>query len=577
MRAERALLWALALTGCATEARVSAGLRETQSAAEALREQLLAGARPLASTRRTTPKLAGERIPVHATPEWPSVLREDFFYTTSGQSLERILSNLSEQTGLSIRTTELSERPSAARALDPTRRLGRAVLDVAWSGPLSGLLDQLARDTDMYWRFVPSTGGVELYRYETRHFSVNVPMGTRAVAGGISSSGSGAQAGAGAAQRPGAPAPQGQSMGTGSIGVQLADLVINPFAAITRTITSMLLEDDPEVDLLGGAAAGQQGATGATGAVQPQGMRAGVGAMGAMGRQGMGAASRVVVSPELAMVTVTASPPTLERVAAYLKQVNEQFARNVTIDVRVYDVALDDETGLGFSLETLYQSMGSFGLSLTGGPAVPFGRGPAGQLTFEVANPAARFNGSQLLGQALARFGAVSVSTSGQVLAVNGQPAPFQVADEISYLASTSVRADRLAGGGVVDGLPGLAPLVVDLTPGSVVVGLTANFLPQILEDNRILLQYQLTVSELRSLTTVTSGAASIQTPNVFTQSLQQQAVLRDGQSIVLFGYGQDRAERDTRISIGGSNRTSGEKRNLRVIQIQVFGGGTNA
>lgn len=566
------------LSGCATLTQVDGQLQQAEARASGLKHEMVQDARSSALIRRDTPKIAGKRIPVVEAQALPAGFSESVFYTTSGQTLERILRVVSEMVGIPMRITEFAEREARAGNRGVAGGgLAQGLIDVAWSGSLEGLLDHLARATNLYWRYVPETRSVDFFLLETRHFAINLPSGARAISASISSAGGGTSPGAGSAV----------GGGTGGISSQLADQIIDPYAAITRTITSIILEDDPEVSLLGGIASGQGAGGSASGtrtgnrlSAQPAQSDGGSG-RGFGGQERSRSTSRVVVSPELATVTVTAPPPTLDRVAAYLKRVNQQFARNLTIDLQVFDVALDDETGLGFSLEAVYQRMRDFGLSLTGGPAVPNARGPSGQLTFEVLDPGSRFSGTTLLAQALASFGSVSVATSGQVLALNGQPAPFQVAEEISFLASSSARRDRATASDIdpVTGLPipGIAPLVVDLTPGSVVVGLTANFLPQILDDNRILLQYQLTVSELRSLNTITSGGASIQVPNIFSQSLQQQAILRDGQSIVLFGYEQDRAQRDSAVSLGGRSRSSSSRRSVRVIQIQVFGGGSNA
>lgn len=554
------------LSGCSLLQTVDEKIEDQHSQAYELQAEMLTNAGHGAVLRRESPRIAGQRIQVQHEETLPTYLQQPVFYSTSGQPLKRIVSNISEMTGVPMRVIEIAETQNRS-GNDNLQWLSQNMLDVAWSGPLNELLDQLARDSQLYWRLSPETGSVEFYRYETRHFSVNLPMGSRSVSGAINSSGSGAQQSSSGTS----------SSGTGSIGVQMADLTINPYAAITRTISSMLLESDNNVALLGSVESGSGTGRGVAESLQSQTLGSGSDFRSGSNfdQDSRSGSSRVVVAPELATVTVTAEPPVLARVADYIKRVNDQFSRNLTIDVRIYDVTLDDAAGVGFSLEAFYQRLGQYGLSVTGGPAVPFGRGPAGQVTFEVTDPNSRFSGSSMLAQALESFGAVSIATSGQVLAVNGQPAPFQVADEISFLERTSVRSGTSVE--VIDGVPVVQPLTVELIPGSVIVGLTANFLPQILDDNRILLQYQLTVSELRSLVTVTSGDASIQTPNVFTQSLQQQAILRDGQSIVLFGYAQDRGQSDALNSLGGFNRVASDKRTLRVIQLQVFGGGHNA
>jgi Flp pilus assembly secretin CpaC len=104
-------------------------------------------------------------------------------------------------------------------------------------------------------------------------------------------------------------------------------------------------------------------------------------------------------------------------------------------------------------------------------------------------------------------------------------------------------------------------------------VGFTANFLPLILGDNRILLQYQMQISQLTALTQVVSGGSSIQTPQISSQSLQQQAFVQDGQSIVLFGFDQNRDTADVAAGIGSASKAGTSQRQMMVIVMQVNGG----
>ena len=171
------------------------------------------------------------------------------------------------------------------------------------------------------------------------------------------------------------------------------------------------------------------------------------------------------------------------------------------------------------------------------------------------------FGGSQVILQALEQVGDVSFLTSGQVVAANGQPSPLQVANEFTYLASSSTVSNATTGN------------ITTLTPATKTVGFTANFLPMILGDNRIMLQYQINLSSLLSLNNVSSGGSSIQTPNIATQSLQQQAFVRDGQSIVLFGYEQERAASNWARFFPGISKDSNSDRTVMVIIMEVYGG----
>ena len=169
------------------------------------------------------------------------------------------------------------------------------------------------------------------------------------------------------------------------------------------------------------------------------------------------------------------------------------------------------------------------------------------------------------MAEALSQFGNVALQTQGQVLAINGQPSPIQVANEVNYLASTSTTLTPDVGA------------TTTLTPGTRVVGFTANFMPLILGNNQILLNYQMQVSQMTALTQITSAGSTIQTPQISSQSLQQAAYLRDGEAIVLFGFDQNRDQADSAASLAGASRSGRSERQMVVIVIQVNGGTRHA
>jgi type II secretory pathway component GspD/PulD (secretin) len=108
------------------------------------------------------------------------------------------------------------------------------------------------------------------------------------------------------------------------------------------------------------------------------------------------------------------------------------------------------------------------------------------------------------------------------------------------------------------------------LKPGTITVGFTANVLPTIMSDNRIMLQYQMNSSSLLGLRTFTSGDNSIQLPELFSQSLQQQAYLNDGDVLVLFGFEQDRSQINEVQGVIAAGRGSTQNKVTTAVVIQV-------
>jgi len=566
---------ALGLPGCSTSQRVASDLRTQQAEALQQRDRARSDAASSAVVRTPLPRLSGDQLPLPGMVKDSVRLDESIGYTTGGQTLEDALSFLSRRTGIPMRVVESVNAGSASSVSSggsaSSVSQGQTSVQVKWQGPLRGLLDQLAQASGLYWRY--QAGRVEFFLYETRHFQVHLPMGSRSVSASISGGGSNNSGNASTTACATCSGSGATGGATGAINVSTGDIAVNPFASLTSTISAMLMEEGA-AEVVGsttrstatssaasGAGGAVAGATGVAATTVGGATQAGVSPSSAGAGSGVSRRSRVVVSPELGMITVTATPSLLDRIGTYLQGVNQRFARNVLIDLKIYDVSLEDEEGVGFSTNLLFSRLNRFGLELSGAQSVGFSMGSPGQATLTVSNANSRFNGSELVGQALSSFGKLSVVTSGQVMAVNGQPAPLQVAEEVNYLASSSssTTSDSVT--------------TTSLTPGSRVVGLTANFLPTVLADNRILLQYQLTMSSLISLDVISSGTSLIQTPRIASQSVQQQAFVRDGQTLVLFGFEQQRSGSDGNLSLLGASRVSSGSRVLRVIVMQVFGG----
>jgi len=543
------LLSAWVLSGCSL-------LRETREVVEqdidttnAMRTDMRERSEPFAVLSHDRARIAGEEIALKQEREiLPPLFNERVSYVTSGQTLEETLETVSRQMGMPIWLTEFaSEGESVSRntstsSSDDDRR--RVTIQIHYDGPLRGLLDQLAQSARLHWRY--HEGRVEFFLYETRHFYVNMPMGLRKVASSISSSASGGGGTGGGGQD------------TGSLSIEMEGVQVDPYNVITRAIAAILMEDDGQTDVLGNGES----------EVQINELASGGSSSGSNDNDKRRGASRVVVAPEMSMVTVTAQPTALDRVADYIEQVNRRFSRNVVIDVKIYDVTVTDGAGVGFSTDELSRRIRGLGANLIGGDGVRILRNAATR-----ANPQTSTNMDALL-TALRSFGRTSLVTTGQVMTINGQPAPLQIGTEENYISGVERTVRDRTGGGTSEDF--------SYNTDKFSTGLTANFLPQQLADNRILLQYQLTSRTLVSLSPPPgappgSDLAAIQLPQIASQTLQQQAFVRDGEAIVLFSYESNRNDINGRQSlITNANRNADQNRTLRVIVMQISGGGPN-
>jgi type IVB pilus formation R64 PilN family outer membrane protein len=506
-----ALASALILGGCA--ATIEAAKTDTGKATAAAEQRMAQMDNDLRKTGAVT-RFSGQRVAgeeVHLAAERmkrPKIFDERFVYNTPGQSLSELAENVSRRIGMPVRVKHLAGDPVAGGSASPSS------VAITYNDTLAGFFDIVAERTQSYWR--ENAGAVEFFRTETRSFQVYLPQGSRSVAQSISLGGSGGGGGS-----------------AGSVSVS-SSATIDAYDALLRAVQGLVAEPGSQPQAAAGNASGGSGAA--------------------------------VANRALGMITVTARPPILDRVAAYVKSVNERFSQNVYINVRVLSLNLNRDESLGITANAiLADARGRAALSLVGAatPTSSAG-GTPGVLSATISGGAGR-NTVDLFLKALSTYGSVAQVTSGQVLAVNGQPSPLQMANDIGYIASSSTTIVPNVGA------------QTSVTPGSVRVGFTANFTPLILGDNRILLDYSMTLSSATINQVASSGANAsiVSTPNVSTQALQQSAFVKDGEAIVLLGFEQNRTTHDSSSGITSVGQAGSNQRQLTVIVMEVFGGRT--
>ncbi|WP_164932028.1 secretin N-terminal domain-containing protein [Janthinobacterium sp. 17J80-10] len=536
-------LFGMLLAGCVSFDEVSKTISDSRASAEGAVAQQNQMRKSGAVVRMGSAKLAGNEVPVKAAQQLPQNFNRPFAYLSAHQPLSAILGEVGRRTGMataiqpSDRATNNAGASAAVTPGMPNFSGGAdAPIAVDWNGDLKGLLDYLATTARMYWKY--EDGRIYFFKSETRSFHVFLPAGKRAVKSSISLTGtgsgnSGGSNGGGSGGNGGSNGGGGGTVG-GTVDVA-SSMEIDAYDAIVKSVQAIVSSAEGVQPTSGGGAA----------------------------NGGSVAGSRnVVANPSLGLITVTGTPEILDRVASHVRSVNERFAQNVMIGVKVYNLTVNKGVNAGVSLQAAYRSLTDrLGVTLAGAPNMaPLNSAIPGTLVIDAVS--GNWTGSQLLLQAMEQIGNVQYVTSGQVIAANGQPSPLQVATEFSYVSERTPATITL--GSVIPG---------KVTSTIRSVGFTANFLPLILGDNRIMLQYQINLSSLLSLDTFGVGDNAIQIPKVATQSLQQQAFLKDGQSIVLLGFEQERAQLDKATGLTGISKNAGSDRNLMVIVMEVFSG----
>lgn len=280
----------------------------------------------------------------------------------------------------------------------------------------------------------------------------------------------------------------------------------------------------------------------------------------------LGAQGEVSLSPSTGLVVVRASPDRMREVAAYIRLQNETRLRAVTVRVLVLNIRLSDSDEYTLRLQPAFADRG---LTLSGAsPATVATTTGISQITAGlISSPPAseefrRFAGSRAILQALSSMGRVSVRNEVSVFTLNDQPTPLLVGSQTSYLASITQSAVSTAG------------VQTSLVPGIVTSGTSLNVLPRIRGDGRLVLNYALSISELRRLNNVSSGGQTIQVPEVDTRAVQQSVEMASCETLLLTGFQQEQS-RSSREGVGfpefmglGGARTGSKNRDILAILI---------
>ena len=262
-------------------------------------------------------------------------------------------------------------------------------------------------------------------------------------------------------------------------------------------------------------------------------------------------------SPSTGAITVTARPEILRRVENYLAYQNEMRLRRVAISVKVLSVRTNDNFAVGTDISSIIKGALGSKLSLVNssnganGLSLSVSKNPTGVGIGNITSALTADEGIER----------VSIVHSGSLVTLSDQPAPLQVGRQIAYLERVSSSSGD--GGSV------------SLEPGTVDVGLFMTVLPRIVDGDRILMRLSVAITDTdTNFPTFGTADVQIQLPEIETTGFLQNAVLNDGETMVLAGFekSQNNARQDGTpggLWTGGS-QTTNRGRDLIVLLINA-------
>ena len=239
------------------------------------------------------------------------------------------------------------------------------------------------------------------------------------------------------------------------------------------------------------------------------------------------AINKILVDQDAAIVTITASQRQMQKVRQYLKRLEKNMHAQVMIEAYLIELTYNDEksTGIDWSQMDLNLLPKASYLANSDG------------LSSNFFSFSANFTPEGVM-RFLNTYGDVEVLSNPKVLTLNNQPAVINVGKQLSYLYQT---------GNIGYADSGNINSSTTYELGSVFVGLTLNIIPEITEDNHIIMRVNPVSSELLNEESMNSEDSSGRTMPPDTRIKQMSSIVKvkDGQQILLGGLVEKRSQAD--------------------------------
>ncbi|EFA7355860.1 hypothetical protein C4O41_005026 [Escherichia coli] len=372
-------------------------------------------------------------------------------------------------------------------------------MSVNYTGPLSVFLNKIASHFDLSWQYID--GQILISGYEARVFSISTLPNKVQSSNSITSSDSGSSSSSGSGS--------GSSIGSTN-------------QTITLDVSYDFWKDlDSELKML-------------------------------IGNDG-----EYYVSQSTSSVLVKTSPSMMRKVAEYLDNQNKKLERQVSVDVQVYSVSVDDTSQFSLTLNALLKRNGGIFGSVNSNFSSATGTTLTG-----FWNSDGNKDNSALI-SALESTGNVSTVTSSVVTTMSGQPVPVLVGNERTYISEVGTTLNNNTS-------------TTSATTDTITSGFLMNLLPRIMDNGNILLQYNITLSSLvganNGFENVTVGGTTIQLPDIDKRSFIQSSMLKNGSTLVLAGYEQKRNEvADQGVGSPGFKLLGGKRNGSKSREIMVI------
>lgn len=250
---------------------------------------------------------------------------------------------------------------------------------------------------------------------------------------------------------------------------------------------------------------------------------------------------RLVVNRLSGTIQISDRYKRVDEIDSYIKSVHEALYRQVEIEMRIYEVALDDQYSLGINWNRINFDGTNGAIALANIITGPFGGFMAKTATTKISFEDGKFDGVLA---ALEEQGEIRVVSKPRVVTMNNQPALIKVASDEPFFSST-----------IAQGTAGNGNIVTEQVR-SVTVGLVLSVTPQISEDGWIMLDVTPILSRLREIREspgAKRGEGGATAPVLDVKQSSGLVRMKDGEMVIIGGLIQEESsETERKVPILG-------------------------
>ncbi len=232
---------------------------------------------------------------------------------------------------------------------------------------------------------------------------------------------------------------------------------------------------------------------------------------------------RIFINKDASLVTVRGTKKELDEVERFLNKLTKRMHKQVLIEAKLIEVVYNDAQTLGIDWS-------KFNLFIKGHrDAHAMRQDGVSVQNFSIPNYFVGYNFSMTgLFDFLKKYGSVKVLSNPKILTLNNQPAIINVGDQLSYRYETT--------GYTAPTTTGTLQSSVTYAIGQSFIGITLYVIPEITDENEIIMKINPVTSELLSARETNNSASRSLPPDMKIKQLTSIVKVKDGQKILIGG-----------------------------------------